>query len=118
LRSWGVISDASGYNVPHLHIGCWVVAVAYIASENPGAADKDSPGAMRIGAAVGGDATCAGWPELTVAPIPGTVAIMPAYYTHWTVPLRGPGRRISVAFNVHEMRNERDKERVQTRKSG
>lgn len=98
LHSWGVICEDAevGFSAPHIHTGCWVVAVAYIAGHDPTAAG----GAMRIGPAAAGDAACAGWPDITVAPTPGTVVIMPAFYTHWTEPLRRPGLRISVAFNA------------------
>jgi hypothetical protein len=103
LESWGVIYEESGYSAPHTHPGCWVVAVAYIAGEDPAGSGEDDAGTMRIGPAAAGDASCPGWPDLTVAPIPGTVVIMPAYYTHWIVPLRRPGIRISVAFNAADV---------------
>lgn len=95
LRSWGVVSDGAGYNTPHIHPGCWTVAVAYIE------AGPDA-GHLRVGPYPGGDARCPGWPVLDVTPTPGTVVIMPAFYTHWTLPSRAVGRRISVAFNVCE----------------
>jgi hypothetical protein len=106
LDSWAVISDGLGHSAPHIHTGCWVVAVAYIAAADQGAADGGA-GSMRIGPPPDGNAACAGWPDLTVAPTPGTVAIMPAYYTHWTIPLRAPGVRISVAFNAADTAHRR-----------
>jgi hypothetical protein len=99
LSSWAVIAEHEGYSAPHIHTGCWVVAVAYIAGEDPGPAGH---GSLRIGPAEEGNADCAGWPDLTVAPIPGSLVIMPAFYTHWTVPLQKPGLRISVAFNADD----------------
>lgn len=98
LHSWGVISEGGGHSAPHIHAGCWVVAVAYIA----GAEREDGAGSLEIGASLDGDAQCGGWPRLRIAPIPGTVVIMPAFYTHWTRPLDGSGLRISVAFNAAE----------------
>ena len=101
LHSWGVVSQGTGYSAPHIHGGCWVVAVAYIVGEAP--AHGDGPaGTMRIGPVAGANPACAGWPDITVEPIPGTLVIMPAFYTHWTVPLARPGLRISVAFNADE----------------
>jgi hypothetical protein len=102
LHSWSVISEDAGYNVPHIHLGCWIVAVAYIAWDDAAAIGASSGGELRGGPPAGGDAACPGGPDLTVAPLPGTLVIMPAYFTHWTVPLQRPGLRISVAFNVHD----------------
>jgi hypothetical protein len=103
LCSWGVISeDEVGYNAPHIHTGCWIVAVAYVAGPARGGRGDDAGGTLRIGAAEAGDATCKGWPDLTVAPDPGVVVVMPAFYTHWTLPLKRRGLRISVAFNASD----------------
>lgn len=100
LRSWGVISSGTGgYNTPHTHGGCWAVAVAYIDTSGT-VTTVPQEGLLRVGAGVDGDARCAGWPDFTVAPTPGKVVIMPGFYTHWTVPMRNGGTRISIAFNV------------------
>lgn len=101
LQSWCVISDGSGgYNAPHTHAGCWTVAVVYVEGQPASRSGRDEPGMLRIGPSPGGNAQCGGWPDLAVAPTPGTVVIMPGFYTHWTVPVSGGGTRISVAFNV------------------
>lgn len=101
LHSWAVIAEQdAGHNAPHIHTGCWVIAVAYIAGEDPTPGESD--GTLRVGPALEGDASCPGWPDLTIAPVPGSLVIMPAFYTHWTEPLRRPGLRISVAFNADD----------------
>lgn len=101
LRSWGVISDGrGGYNAPHTHSGCWTVAVAYLEGEDPRATGRGDQGVLRVGPSEGGNADCAGWPNLSVAPIPGTVVIMPGFYTHWTMPITDGAGRVSLAFNV------------------
>jgi hypothetical protein len=101
LLSWGMISEGIGYNVPHVHCGHWVSGVVYVEGEDPALSGADDAGLLRIGAGVDGDPGCPGWPDLSVAPVPGTIVLFPSYYTHWTVPLRRPGStRISVAFNV------------------
>jgi hypothetical protein len=102
LASWGVMAEHTGYSAPHIHTGCWVVAVAYIAGQDPGP-DGNNAGSLRVGPAVEGNAHCAGWPDLTIAPVPGRLVIMPAFYTHWTVPLTRPGLRLSVAFNADDL---------------
>jgi hypothetical protein len=100
LSSWGVISEGTGYNVPHIHGGCWVVGIAYIEGEDPAVSGTGDAGLLRVGAGARGDPACPGWPDFTVAPVPGTLVLMPSYYTHWTMPLGAGGSRISMAFNA------------------
>ena len=38
LHSWAVISEDAGFSAPHIHGGCWVVAVAYVAGDDENAA--------------------------------------------------------------------------------
>jgi hypothetical protein len=111
LQSWAMISEGIGHNVPHVHCGHWVSGVVYVEGEDPSLSGTDDAGLLRIGADLDGDPTCLGWPDLAVAPVPGTIVLFPSFYTHWTVPLRRPGStRISVAFNVVSAResNARD----------
>jgi hypothetical protein len=98
LRSWAVMSDGKGQLEPHIHSGCWVCGVVFIAGQagEPGT----HSGYLRVGAAPDGDAACPGWPDVHVAPVPGRIVIMPSFYTHWVVPMADAGPRVSVAFNV------------------
>jgi hypothetical protein len=96
---WAMISHGEGYNVPHTHGKGWVTGVLYVAGPDHVDASNDSPGALRIGPPSEVVET-AGWPDITVVPAPGTLVLMPSYYTHWTVPLGRPGLRIAIAFDV------------------
>jgi hypothetical protein len=100
-----MISHGDGYNVPHIHPKGWITGVLYIAGPNRAEAGNSSPGALRVGSppSVVGSA---GWPDITVAPAPGTLVLMPSYYTHWTVPLGRPGLRIAIAFDVIDLRDD------------
>ncbi len=101
LRSWAMISEGPGHNEPHVHCPNWVSGVLYIDGTDPTVAADGEAGMLRVGAAVGGDPECLGWPDFAVAPVPGTIVLMPSFYTHWTVPLGRPGStRISLAFNA------------------
>lgn len=113
LYSWAVIARGEGgYNVPHTHGGAWVVAVAYI--EGRDCAEGSNDGALCVGPPTDGNHECTGWPELMVAPIPRTLVIMPGFYTHWTMPLRDPVPRMSVAFNaVDRLRDDDSNRRLQ-----
>ena len=106
VSHWALISHGDGYNVPHIHNEGWITGVLYIAG--PDRADPgDSPGVLRIGPP-SDVLEPEGWPNITVAPAPGTFVLMPSYYTHWTVPLGRPGLRISIAFDVIDLRHGSD----------
>jgi hypothetical protein len=106
---WAMISHGDGYNVPHIHSKGWVTGVLYVAGPDRVDAGNDSPGALRVGPPAG-VAESVGWPDITVAPAPGTLVLMPSYYTHWTVPLGRPALRISIAFDVMDLRDDPDQE--------
>jgi hypothetical protein len=99
MSYWAMISHGDGYNVPHIHPEGWITGVLYVAGPDRAEVGHSPPGALRVGSppnVVGS----AGWPDITVAPAPGTLVLMPSYYTHWTVPLGRPGLRISIAFDL------------------
>lgn len=98
LKSWANLSDGRGYHTPHIHTGCWVVAVVYVHA--PSLAVETCEGCLRIGPAPGGDPDCPGWPRAQIPPRPGTLVLMPSFYTHWTTPYRPGADRLSIAFNV------------------
>ena len=109
VSHWAMISHGDGYNVPHIHSKGWITGVLYVAGPDRAEAEDGSPGALRIGPpSYVADST--GWPDITVAPTPGTLVLMPSYYTHWTVPLGRPGLRISIAFDVIDLRDDPDQD--------
>jgi hypothetical protein len=95
--------------VPHIHPKGWITGVLYVAGGERADKSDSSSGALRVGAPPE-VADCAGWPDITVAPVPGTLVFMPSYYTHWTVPLGRRGLRIAIAFDVKDMRDDPDRE--------
>jgi hypothetical protein len=107
ISPWAMISHGDGYNVPHVHTQGWITGVLYVAGPDRVDAGDGSPGALRVGPAPE-VVESAGWPDITVAPAPGTLVLMPSYYTHWTVPLGRPGLRIAIAFDVIDLRDDPD----------
>src|SRR5205085_3996370 len=98
-----LISSGYGYNVPHIHHRGWITGVFYIVGPNEIGAEGQPAGALRIGA-FNAAANKTGWPDLSIAPRPGTLVLFPSYFTHWTVPLGKPELRISIAFDVVDSR--------------
>jgi hypothetical protein len=104
VSAWAMISHGDGYNVPHVHNKGWITGVLYVSGPDRAYAGDESSGALRVGPPPG-VTEFAGWPDLTVSPKPGTLVLMPSYYTHWTVPLGQPGLRIAIAFDVIDRRD-------------
>jgi hypothetical protein len=105
IRAWALISSGYGYNIPHIHHFGWITGVLYIAGPNEIGPDGYPLGALRVGASKAA-ASAVGWPDLAIAPKPGTLVLFPSYFTHWTVPLGRPALRISIAFDVVDLRAE------------
>jgi hypothetical protein len=105
VSHWALISRGDGYNVPHIHSKGWITGVLYVAGPDQANSGDDSPGALRVGPP-SEVLDAVGWPNITVAPTPGTLVLMPSYYTHWTVPLGQPGLRIAIAFDVMHVDSE------------
>jgi Putative 2OG-Fe(II) oxygenase len=103
IDPWALISSGYGYNVPHIHHRGWITGVLYIAGPNEIGPDGYPVGALRIGPSKAA-ASAVGWPDFAVAPKPGTLVLLPSYFTHWTVPLGKPALRISIAFDVVDLR--------------
>jgi hypothetical protein len=99
IAAWALISDGRGFNVPHIHPKGCATGVVYIAAPDEAGADGHPAGSLRIGPPRRVEIT-AGWPDLVIAPRPGTLVLMPSYFTHWTTPLGKPGLRISIAFDI------------------
>jgi hypothetical protein len=103
ITSWALISSGYGYNVPHIHHRGRFTGVLYIAGPNEIGPDGYPVGALRIGPPeVAPNAV--GWPDFAIAPKPGRLVLFPSYFTHWTAPLGKPALRISIAFDVVDLR--------------
>jgi hypothetical protein len=111
INSWALISSGYGYNVPHIHQMGWITGVLYIAGPNEIGPDGYPVGALRIGPPEAAP-NAVGWPDFAVAPKPGRLVLFPSYFTHWTVPVGKPALRISIAFDVIDLRIAADGDQV------
>lgn len=101
IHPWAVISRGDGYHVPHTHSRGWLSGVFYVAWVHE---PDDDGGALHVGRPSSIPAGTPGWPDVSLPPVPGTLVLMPSYFTHWTVPLQRPGLRLAVAFDVIDNR--------------
>jgi len=104
ISAWAVISTGEGFNVPHIHHRGWLSGTLYLAGPDETGPDGYPAGALRVGRPAGMEASAPGWPDLTFAPAPGTLVLMPSYFTHWTLPIGKPSLRAAIAFDVIDRR--------------
>ncbi|WP_448191301.1 putative 2OG-Fe(II) oxygenase [Azospirillum sp. sgz301742] len=101
LNSWAMYSDGAGYNTQHHHPRGMLTGVYYVAGDYGENADPGD-GALRFGPSPTGRAECEGWPSAVIPAVPGTLLLMPSYYTHFTLPVGRPIRRVVIPFDVVE----------------
>jgi hypothetical protein len=90
LRAWAMIARAEGHNVRHVHPYGWVTAIYY-----PMALPEGSIGGqLRVGGWE--DPAPPGWPDVSIAPEPGLLVILPSWYVHWTEPTGAEGPRLAI----------------------
>jgi hypothetical protein len=101
VTAWGVVLEAQGHQIAHIHPSAWLSGVYYVQLPAWLAAGEQEP---------------AGWiefgrppehfhrkaePEVRlVQPQEGLMLLFPSYFYHRTIPFEGTGRRISIAFDV------------------
>lgn len=66
----------------------------------PAPPDDPSAGGLRFGEVDPDVVTRARFEHLDLRPEPGMLVIFPSYLWHRTLDFRGPGRRLSVAFDA------------------
>jgi hypothetical protein len=102
---WVNVMADRDFERPHIHEGGWLSGVYYVETPPTSAAAKDPLGAEEPpgGALLLGGHHCEGplRGALTkFVPCAGEIVLFPSYVCHRTVPFTGPGRRISIAFDV------------------
>jgi hypothetical protein len=101
ISAWGVISGRHGYHKPHIHTKAWASGVLYLVAPDCAEDPAARIGWLRVGpppelkAAATPD-----WQERWIKPAPGQMVIMPAYFTHETLPMEHDEERICVAFDI------------------
>lgn len=102
LVSWANLMLSGDYERVHIHEGGWLSGTYYV--EMPPAAEGRADGSQ--GALLIGGHHCEIGPSTAlhrIDPRPGQIVLFPSYLSHRTEPFFGPGRRISVAFDVRRL---------------
>jgi hypothetical protein len=102
LDAWAVVSDGASHHLSHIHPRAWLSGVYYVvrpavshdASRRQGWLTVGPP-EQRYGVTI-----AHGWAARTIAPEPGRLALMPAYFYHGTQPMGVDEERICIAFDV------------------
>jgi hypothetical protein len=99
LSGWSVVFDGSSRHISHIHPRAWLSGVFYVVQPDVSRDAAHRKGWLQVGPppGVGGGA---GWDERWVEPRPGTLTLMPAYFSHETIPTGSQEERLCVAFDA------------------
>ena len=99
LRAWATLLEPGGHQEPHFHASGWLSGVYYL--DIPPEIGTDSQaGWIEFGRHPAQLALRRQPPLRTIRPEVGKLVLFPSYTYHRTLPFPGPGRRISIAFDV------------------
>jgi tetratricopeptide (TPR) repeat protein len=100
LRLWATVLEAGGHQEPHIHPLGWLSGVYYVELP-PGMGEGDGlAGGLEFGVLPARMHHRVPPERHGVRPQPASLVIFPSYFHHRTRPFTGPGRRISLAFDV------------------
>ncbi len=101
IESWALSSDGESFHMPHIHPRAWMSGVYYVSRPEISRAPGGLEGWLHVGPpAMHGVSAEQGWAERMVAPEPGSLVMMPAYFYHWTKPMGVDEERICLVFDV------------------
>ncbi len=100
FTAWALVFRGGGHQALHFHPGPWLTGVYYVAAPE----GSERPGALRVGGLPGWTAASPPWPVIDVEPVPGRLILFPSYVPHETLPTGSDQTRISVAFDVADVR--------------
>jgi putative 2-oxoglutarate-Fe(II)-dependent oxygenase superfamily protein len=102
LDAWAVVSNGESFHVSHMHPRAWVSGVFYVIRPPVSHDTENRRGWLEVGPPEEryGVSTAHGWGARTIAPEPGRLVLMPAYFFHGTHPMGVDEERICIAFDV------------------
>jgi len=99
LSVWGVVMEAGGHQVPHIHPAAWMSGV-YYAEIPAGISGEDRAGWLEFGRPPGHFHNRSEPPRRALRPKAGLMVLFPSYFYHHTIPFEMDQRRISIAFDL------------------
>ncbi|MDX2050874.1 MAG: putative 2OG-Fe(II) oxygenase [Polyangiaceae bacterium] len=111
VNAWGVVLEEGGHQIPHIHPEAWLSGVMYLAlpeghetwnaeKRSEGDSEAAQAGWLEFGK-VDPRLKCAAQPSTrSIRPELGKIVFFPSFFYHRTLPFRGPGKRVSLAFDV------------------
>ncbi|MCK9490083.1 MAG: putative 2OG-Fe(II) oxygenase [Xanthomonadales bacterium] len=97
LNMWATVLHEGGHQEPHIHPGGWMSGVFYL---DDGGASEEQGGAILFGKGPEELQLKVPFNETRHQPQTGDLLLFPSYFYHRTVPFKGPGTRISLAFDM------------------
>jgi tetratricopeptide (TPR) repeat protein len=101
LSVWGVVMQAAGHQIPHIHPAAWLSGVYYPRlPEIVSASDGSKAGWIEFGRPPDHFHNARDPETLSIQPEQGLMVLFPSYFYHHTVPFEADGTRISIAFDL------------------
>lgn len=97
LQMWATVLHEDGHQAPHIHPAGWMSGVFYL---DDGGAGPDEGGTIHFGTGPADLRLSAPPQAWSHQPASGDLLLFPSYLHHHTAPFRGPGVRISLAFDL------------------
>lgn len=97
LTLWSNVLQSGGFHTAHIHPAAWLSGVFYVKVPAGGI---DAAGALELGCDSHVLRRNVEPMLMRVCPEPGSLVLFPSYFYHRTLPTRGAGERISIAFDL------------------
>ncbi|MDE8652033.1 putative 2OG-Fe(II) oxygenase [Novosphingobium album (ex Liu et al. 2023)] len=93
---WSVRLRSGGFHLSHVHPRGWISSACYIDVPTSAPEEGQRAGWLKLGEPAAPRLD----PEFFVRPEPGLLVLFPSSMWHGTVPFAGPGRRLTIAFDI------------------
>ena len=103
MSIWATVLAGGGHQLPHIHPGGWLSGVYYVALPPTVGDNGDMAGWFEAGRPPPDLPLAAEAEPVAIKPEPGLLLLFPSHVFHQTFPVRGPGPRISIAFDVEPL---------------
>ncbi len=100
LTFWATVLERDGHQAAHVHPTGWLSGVYYAAVPPSADSDADHAGWIEFGRPPEDFSLDRASPTRLIEPEPGRMLLFPSYFYHRTLPFRGVGRRVSIAFDL------------------